>query len=57
MGLDLLACMTISKIKHNPNPSQMNTKPDTKGLLPQFLLPKTSHLRFNKKLQDMLIDE
>ena len=42
------------EIKHDPTPCQINIKPDIKAYLLQFLIPDTSCLAFNKKLQDML---
>lgn len=46
--------MAIADIKHSPTPSQINIKPHSEAYLSQFLLPNTSCLAFNQKLQGML---
>ena len=54
MNLGLLTFTVISKIKHNPNSSQINMKLHIRGLLPLFLLPMILCLTVNNKLLDML---
>lgn len=46
--------MAIADIKRSPTPSQINIKPHSEAYLSQFLLPNTSCLAFNQKLQGML---
>ena len=46
--------MAIADNKHSPTPSQINIKPHSEAYLSQFLLPNTSCLAFNQKLQGML---
>lgn len=37
-----------ANIKHSPSPSQININITLKAFLPQFLLPSTTNLAFNK---------
>lgn len=54
MNLKPLVPTATANIKCSPTPNQMHINLTLKAILPQFLLPNTSHVAFNKRLYDML---